>query len=76
MDSPNRNRRITLRKVRRGDEEARADAEFWMSMTGEERVELLWEMVLDQLGISAGADGSTDHDQPRLSRSVRRVRRS
>ncbi|MGE3966479.1 MAG: hypothetical protein AB7I09_20455 [Planctomycetota bacterium] len=41
MSASDRDRQITIRKVRRGAQEAHADAEFWMSMSGEQRVELL-----------------------------------
>jgi hypothetical protein len=64
-----RNRIVTGRLVRMGEEEQVFDDAFWRSMTGEERVELLWQMVLDALAVK-GIDG-----EPRLQRSVGSIRR-
>ena len=73
VEDPAQRRKITVRVVRRGEAEARADAAFWMAMTGRQRVELLWDMVLDRLGKS----GSEDADQQvRMVRTVRVIRRS
>ena len=69
-----RERRVTLHRVRRGPDEADADAAFWMSLTPEQRVELLWDMALESLG-RVQADGGED-DQSRLLRVLRRVRRA
>ena len=79
-EDPAQQRSITVRVVcrascveSRGEEEARADAAFWMAMTGRQRVELLWDMVLDRLGKSGLEQAD---DQPRMRRIVRIVRRS
>ena len=64
-------REITARLVRRGvDDEDEFDREFWAKFTGEERVAMLWDMVLEVRRIK-GEDG----DEPRLQRSVLRVER-
>jgi hypothetical protein len=62
--------RVTLRRVRRGDEERRADQEFWQALTPEQRVDCLWDMVLEVRTIK-GFPG----DEPRLQRSVLRIER-
>lgn len=64
-----RTRIVTGRLVRMGEEEQAFDDAFWRSMTGEQRVELLWQMVLDALAVK-GIDG-----EPRLQRSVGCIRR-
>ena len=45
-----------------------ADREYWARLSGEERVELLWGMVLEARSIK-GLEG----DEPRLQRSVGRL---
>src|SRR5437867_2705380 len=52
------------------DAEREFDDEFWSRMSGEERVSLLWDMVLEVRRIR-GEKG----DEPRLQRSVLRVER-
>lgn len=74
-DEPEPPRRVTIRKVRRGDEESRAATEFWASLTGEQRVELLWEMALEELGRTTGKLIGPD-EHPPLLRTVCRVRRA
>jgi len=56
---------VTGRLVRRGREEILAEREFWASMSGEERVECLWEMVLEVRRIK-----ELEGDEPRLQRSA------
>jgi hypothetical protein len=68
-DSSKPRRHITGRLVRPGDDPEVFDIEFWRSMTGEQRVEALWEMTLDAIAIKGGKPD----DQPRLQRSVGRV---
>ena len=63
-------RKIAARLVRQGHDEEAFDAEFWAAMTGEQRVELLWEMVLEARAIR-GEVG----DEPRLQRTVVSLRR-
>jgi hypothetical protein len=46
------------------DERAFAE-EFWRSVTPEQRVGALWDMVLDALAVKGQLDG-----EPRLQRSV------
>lgn len=66
---------MSLRRVRQGAEEAQASREFWMALSPEQRVEMLWEMALEELGQPKDLRGNAD-DQPRLPRSLRRVRRA
>ncbi|HEX6810643.1 MAG TPA: hypothetical protein VF384_03370 [Planctomycetota bacterium] len=70
-DTPadSRPRIVTGRLVRMGAEEQAFDDAFWHGMTGEQRVEMLWQMVLDALAVK-GIDG-----EPRLQRSVGSFRR-
>lgn len=70
-DSANRERQITGRLVRPGEDAEAFDAEFWRAMTGEQRVEALWGMVLDAIAIKGG----DPNDEPRLQRSVGRILR-
>ena len=63
-------RRITARLVRQGADEHEFDAQFWREMSGEQRVEALWDMVLELHAIR-GEEG----DEPRLQRSVLRIER-
>lgn len=68
---PDRPREITLRLVKQGDAELEFEREFWARLTAEQRVECLWDMVLEARALK-GLDG----DEPRLQRSiVRLVRR-
>lgn len=67
---PREHRKATLRIVRAGEEERAADAEFWVAVSPEQRVEALWEMVQEARRIQ-GLEG----DEPRLLRSVLRVER-
>jgi hypothetical protein len=60
---------VTARLVRMGEDERAFDDAFWHSMTGEQRVELLWQMVLDALAVKG------IHGEPRLQRSVGSIRR-
>ncbi len=68
--TPERARRITARLVRRGAAEGEFEREFWNRLTPEERVECLWDMVLEVRELK-GLNG----DEPRLQRSVLRVER-
>ena len=63
-------REITARLARRGENEEEFDRRFWSTFTGEERVELLWDMVLEVRRLKGGQG-----DEPRLQRSVLRVER-
>jgi len=63
-------RTITGRLVRPGADRQAFDLEFWRSMTGEQRVEALWGMVLDAIAVKGG-----DPDDARLQRSVGRIHR-
>jgi hypothetical protein len=62
-------RRITGRLVRPGEDAEAFDREFWRSMTGEERVEALWQMTLDAIAVMGG----NPHEEPRLQKSVGRI---
>lgn len=68
MSDGARERRITARLVRQGDDEQAFDREFWAAIPPERRVEMLWEMVLEARRIQ-GLEG----DEPRLQRSVVRL---
>jgi hypothetical protein len=61
---------VTGKLVRMGAAEQEFDDEFWRAIPGKQRVELLWDMVLDALAVKGGTDG-----EPRLQRSVGVVRR-
>jgi hypothetical protein len=63
-------RTVTGKLVRMGPEEAAFDAAFWRGIPAETRVELLWDMVLDALALKGEVK-----DEPRLQRSVGRMRR-
>ena len=52
-----------------GDQERAFDDTFWRAIPGKQRVEMLWDMVLDALAVK-GTDG-----EPRLQRSVGSIRR-
>jgi hypothetical protein len=60
---------VTGRLVRMGEDEHAFDDEFWRSISAHQRVEVLWDMVLDALAMKA-LDG-----EPRLQRSVCRIQR-
>jgi hypothetical protein len=53
-----------------GEAEREFDQEFWRSIPGKDRVEMLWDMVLDALAVKGDTDG-----EPRLQRSVGRLLR-
>lgn len=61
---------MSLRLVRRGEDEREFEREFWSRLTPEQRVECLWDMVLETRELK-GLDG----DEPRLQRSVLRIER-
>jgi hypothetical protein len=65
-----RERRVTFRLVRQGEEERAFDAAFWRELGPAKRLEVLWDMVLES-GAWKGSEGG----QPRLQRSVLRVER-
>ena len=69
-EAPKDSERMTLRRVRRGEEERDADREFWQALTPEQRVDCLWDMVLEVRAIK-GLPG----DEPPLQRSVLRIER-
>lgn len=55
--------------MRPGGDPDEFDIEFWRAMTGEQRVEALWDMTLDAITIKGG----NPDDQPRLQRTVGRI---
>jgi hypothetical protein len=65
---PERSRKITARLVRRGTAESEFEREFWNRLTPEERVECLWDMVLEARELN-GLHG----DEPGLQKSVVRL---
>ena len=62
-------RQVTGRLVRMGEAERDFDEQFWRAIPGKQRVEMLWDMVLDALAVK----GITE--VPRLQRSVGCIRR-
>lgn len=60
---------MTAKLVRQGEDEREFDRQFWRQLTPEERVECLWDMVLEARALK-GLD-----DEPRLQRSVLRIER-
>lgn len=52
-----------------GDAEREFDEQFWRAIPGKQRVEMLWDMVLDALTVKGIVD------EPRLQRSVGSIRR-
>ncbi len=52
-----------------GEAERDFDEEFWRAIPGKQRVEMLWDMVLDALAVKGVGD------EPRLQRSVGSIRR-
>ena len=60
---------VTGRLVRMGEDERAFDEAFWRSIPPHQRVELLWDMVLDALAVK-GIQG-----EPRLQRSVGCIQR-
>lgn len=69
QDAPSSPRVITGRLVRMGDAERDFDDAFWRAIPPHQRVEMLWDMVLDALAVKG------IHGEPRLQRSVGSVRR-
>jgi hypothetical protein len=65
-----RERPITLRKLRQGEEAERADREFWAQLTPAERVEETWRLTLELWELKGWDPG-----EPGLCRSVARVLR-
>ena len=70
MNDSNRRSDWTGRVLRPGDDEHRADVEFWKRMTPDERVAVLWDMALEAETLRTGRV-----DQPRLQKSVFRIQR-
>ena len=67
-----RRRRDAVTHVAKDHADAeRFDAAFWAAMSGDQKVEALWTMVLEAR-VLKGMDG----DEPRLQRSVCRVQRA
>ena len=62
-------RQVTGRLVQMGEAERDFDEQFWRSIPGKQRVEMLWDMVLDALAVKGIGD------EPRLQRSVGSIRR-
>jgi hypothetical protein len=60
---------MTAKFVRQGEDEREFDRQFWRQLLPEERVECLWDMVLEARALK-GLD-----DEPRLQRSVLRIER-
>jgi hypothetical protein len=64
MDRP-RDSRIEIRKARQGPEEAALDRAYWAALTPEQRIELVWELTVEQWRMRGW-----DPDEPGLCRSV------
>lgn len=68
-DGPEPPRQIEGRLVRMGADEQAFDDAFWSRIPGEQKVEMLWDMVLEAMAVKGtDADG-----EPRLQRSVGRI---
>jgi len=65
-----RRRNVTIRVGRLGVDDQRLDDEWWASFTGDERVAMVWDLVVD-----ARAWRGDGGPEPRLQRSVVRVER-
>jgi hypothetical protein len=65
-----RQRIVTERLGRRGEEERAFDRDFWRARTAEERFAAAWEMVHEAMLFRGG-----DAGQSGLQRSVQRVQR-
>jgi hypothetical protein len=66
------NPRITsTRKTRMGPEADQADREFWTAMSAEERVELAWQLSVEQWQI-AGKDTGVSGTCRSIARVIRR----
>jgi hypothetical protein len=70
VSHPERRRNWTGRVIRPGEDQRIADAEFWRRMTPDERIAVLWDMVLE-----AEAWKGDHGNQLRLRRTVVRVQR-
>lgn len=70
-DAAARSKRITLRRVRMGEEEERLDREFWDQLSPAERLEQTWELSLELWRFKGWDPG-----EPGLYRTVARVIRS
>ena len=70
MDIVSAERVVTVQKGRLEDA-GRVNAEFWAAIPPQERLALVWEMVLEYRAWRTPDAG----DQPRLQRSVLRVER-
>lgn len=68
-EPPPRQRVITGRLARMGEDERAFDDAFWRAIPPHERVEMLWDMVLDALAVKG------INVEPRLDKSVGCVRR-
>lgn len=68
-DAESQKRVVTGELVRMGDGEREFDDAFWRGIPPDQRVEMLWDMVLDALAVK----GVTN--EPRLQRSVGVIRR-
>jgi hypothetical protein len=60
---------VTGRLVQMGEDERAFDDAFWRSIPPQQRVEMLWAMVLDALAVKG------IHGEPRLQRSVGVIQR-
>lgn len=61
---------VTGKLVRMGEDEREFDDAFWRGIPPDQRVEMLWDMVLDALAVKGATNG-----EPRLQRSVGVIRR-
>jgi hypothetical protein len=68
IDPEERRRRGTSRISRLGDDDGEFDREFWRSVPPDDRLAMVWELVLEHL-----AWRQPDAGEPRLVKSVCRV---
>ncbi len=69
-DARRQKRTVTVRVGRLGIDDERMDDEWWQSFTADERVAMMWDLVLE-----ARRWRGEVGDEPRLQRSVVRVER-
>lgn len=67
---PARTHRIAVRVARQGPEEEALDRAFWATLTPERRIELVWELTVEQWRMRGW-----DPDEPGLRRPVELVHR-
>jgi hypothetical protein len=70
MNREEERRQGTSRLIELHQDDGSFDREFWRGLTGERRLEIVWDMALDSLAWRGGDGG-----EPRLQRAVCRIER-